>query len=251
MKSCFYILLTPILFLSCVKEKPFVFIERALTDKDFKACKIKNCPTIDIHYLQATQQDEKAAFANSQISKTVIDLILFFQDKTTEVLTVDGAVEEFIVDFQQYEDDLGSNFMSYDADTFMQIVYQSEEIISMDLNFYFFTGGAHGYGGTRFLNFDAKTGVLLTADNLFSETETLKTIAESKIRAQYQIPEGQNINATGFWFKDNQFHLPENIGITDAEIVLLYNAYEIASYAEGAISISIPKEEIIETLNYK
>lgn len=251
MKSHSYVVLMLTLFVSCAKEKPFVFVEKAFTEKDFEACKVKNCPAINIHYLEAAQQDEKAISVNSQISKTIIDLILSFQVEVSEVLTVNKAVEEFIEDFQQYENDLGSNFISYDADTYMQVVYQSEELISMDLNFYFFTGGAHGYGGTLFLNFDAKTGTLLTAANLFSEAESITKIAEEKIREQYQIPEGQNINATGFWFKDGRFHLPENIGVTETEIILLYNAYEIASYAEGTISVTIPKEEIIEILNYK
>lgn len=251
MKSCYNAVLVLLLFTSCAKEKPFVFAEKVFSEKDFGTCKDKNCPTINIHYLEATQQDEKARTINLQISRTIIDMILSYQEDTSGVLSVDSAIEYFIKDFQQHEEDFGTNFFSHDADTYMQVVYQSEELISMDLNFYFFTGGAHGYGGTLFLNFDAKTGILLSPANLFNNIKSITKIAEEKIREQYQIPKGQNINATGFWFKDDRFHLPENIGFTETDIILLYNAYEIASYAEGTISVTIPKEEIIELLIFK
>lgn len=156
----------------------------------------------------------------------------------------------FIDDYRKYQRDLGSLSFSYEADTYMEIIYQSNDLISIDLNFYLFTGGAHGYGGTRFLNFDRSTGKQFSMEELFTDIKPLEEIAEKMIREQYQIPADQNINATGFWFENDQFHLPKNIGFTENEILLVYNQYEIASYAEGSISLSVTKSDLMPYIKF-
>lgn len=45
-------------------------------------------------------------------------------------------------------------------------------------------------------------------------------------------------------FEENSFHLPASIGLTQNELILHYNPYEIASYADGPKTISIPIEEL-------
>ncbi len=67
-------------------------------------------------------------------------------------------------------------------------------------------------------------------------------------RKENQIPEGGSINATGFWFENDGFYLPETFGISKKSITLHYNQYEIASYAEGPITIEIPLTEVKEWL---
>jgi hypothetical protein len=42
------------------------------------------------------------------------------------------------------------------------------------------------------------------------------------------------------YFFGKPFHLPENIGYGDEGIILLYNVYEVASYAQGYTEFAIP-----------
>ena len=44
-------------------------------------------------------------------------------------------------------------------------------------------------------------------------------------------------------FEENQFTLPENIGLSADAIVLHYNPYEVASYADGSLILEIPLEK--------
>ena len=76
-------------------------------------------------------------------------------------------------------------------------------------------------------------------------------LAEAKFRSQEKIPATQSINSTGFMFDGEAFYLPENIGFTPKGIQLLYNQYEVASYADGPIILTLPYEEVKEYLTVK
>ncbi len=60
----------------------------------------------------------------------------------------------------------------------------------------------------------------------------------------------ESINSTGFWFENDRFYLPESIGLSKTNLLLVYNQYEIASYAGGPVALKIPLEELKEYLNF-
>ena len=77
-----------------------------------------------------------------------------------------------------------------------------------------------------------------------------KVDSEKEFRKKYKIPEGENINAKGFFFENDKFALPENIAVTKNRVILVYNRYEAASYAEGELKLSIPKNKVAQWLIY-
>jgi len=117
-------------------------------------------------------------------------------------------------------------------------------VLCVVLNSYTFTGGAHGYGAATFLNFDKQQAIELENYELFSDIEGFTAHVETKFRETQQIPIDDNINATGFMFTNDAFHLPENLGFTKDGIQLIYNQYEVASYADGPIELTIPFAEV-------
>ena len=125
-----------------------------------------------------------------------------------------------------------------------EVVYEDENIITLMLNSYSFTGGAHGYASTSFLNFDKRQGTELENWELFDDLEGFEDFAETKFRIQEKIPQNKNINSTGFMFEGDSFHLSENLGYTQEGLQLIYNQYEVASYADGPIVLTLPYNEI-------
>tara|TARA_B100000795_G_C22768110_1_gene426621 strand:+ start:1279 stop:1413 length:135 start_codon:yes stop_codon:yes gene_type:complete len=43
--------------------------------------------------------------------------------------------------------------------------------------------------------------------------------------------------------------LPESIGMSNTEVIIIYNQYEIASYIDGPIEIRIPMDDAKPYLN--
>lgn len=93
-----------------------------------------------------------------------------------------------------------------------------------------------------FLNFDPTTGKQYSQEELF--TPEFTDFIEDIFRKEQNIPAEENINSTGFWFENDTFHLPENIGFEEEKVILIYNSYEIAPYAAGDIYMEIPIEEV-------
>ncbi len=126
-----------------------------------------------------------------------------------------------------------------------EFVNKGKPIISIRLDEELFFASSSTKITTRYLNFDALSGELLTADAIFSPIDEFIAMSEKKFKEKYNLPETISLGASGFWFKDNSFHLPKNIGITDSTVVLHYNPFEIASRAEGPIEIKLQKEEVL------
>ena len=50
-------------------------------------------------------------------------------------------------------------------------------------------------------------------------------------------------------FEKEKFYLPNNIGFTKKGIALCYNQYEVASYADGPIVLTLPFNEVKKYLS--
>ncbi len=238
------------LIISCVKEEPLAFTEVQLSADSFETCTSSACPELNVQYLLATGNKEVSDKINAVIEQHLVTILTSNQDDVQNVVTIKDAVSSFIKDYRQFEAEFGNSFIAYNADTNMMISYFSEDLISIQLDYYLFTGGAHGYGGTNYLNFNTNTGEILTPSTMYANKKEFLNYVENKFREEYQIPKDSSINSTGFWFENDIFYLPENVGFTETEVVLLYNQYEIASYAEGPILLSFPKEEVVEFLEF-
>jgi hypothetical protein len=83
---------------------------------------------------------------------------------------------------------------------------------------------------------------------MFANYAPVLTLAEEMFRIAQAIPAGGDINSTGFMFEGDQFYLPETIGFDSHGMVLHYNQYEVSSYADGPITITLPWAEVIPLL---
>ena len=86
---------------------------------------------------------------------------------------------------------------------------------------------------------------------LFKDPLEFQSFAEGKFRDQEKIPVNGSINATGFMFEDDKFYLPENIGFTQEGLQLFYEQYEVASYADGPIILTLKFKELEPYLKFK
>ena len=101
------------------------------------------------------------------------------------------------------------------------------------------------------MNFEKQNGVELENHQLFKDYIGFETIAEKLFREKERLSENDNINATGFMFNGDTFHLSESIGYTEEGIQLIYNQYEVASYADGPITLIVPFGEVNDFLKHK
>lgn len=232
-----------ILFMSCQSESKLTFEPTQLLGEN-----CKDCPQIEINVPNALDDSPVSQTINRSVREEIISILSFTEDETID--NVDKALQSFTSSYKELKTKFPDE-VPWEATIDGEVVYEDENIITLMLNSYSFTGGAHGYASTSFLNFDKRQGTELENWELFDDLDGFEDFAETKFRIQEKIPQDENINATGFMFEGDSFHLSENLGYTKEGLQLIYNQYEVASYADGPIVLILPYNEINQYLKRK
>ncbi len=229
---------------SCEKEDKLAFAPiNYLSD----GC--ANCPNVKITIPNALEDSKISKTINNSLKEEIIYLLTF--EDGVDVSTIEDAIASFKNGYSIQKNKFPDETIGWEAKIEGEVAYEDENIVTIQLKTFIFTGGAHGYSPTRFLNFDKKKGLELENWELFKDQDAFMQFAETKFRIQERVPMGKPINSTGFMFDNNRFYLSENIGFTEDGLKLFYDQYEVASYADGPIVINLPFKEIKEFMAYK
>ncbi|MEM8998779.1 MAG: DUF3298 domain-containing protein [Bacteroidota bacterium] len=229
---CFFMVL-----LGCTDASKLTFEPVKITNGTTCA----DCPNVQISLPKALNGTKIANTINRALEEEVIAFLSF--DHSIEKNTIETAISSFSNSYQEIRNKFPDDTANWEAKLNGSVVFENENLVSIALHTFLFTGGAHGYGATTLLNFDKQKGNELENSELFEDEIVFKQFVEAKFREQENIPKDVNINATGFMFGNDTFHLPENMGYSEQGIALLYNQYEIASYADGPIQLTLPYAE--------
>ena len=233
--TCFLIFLV---LISCQKNEDKLTFEPLKLGETLCA----DCPQISITIPRAVERTRTSSTINTALQEEIISLLLF--DDDLKVANLDDALISFENGYSELKNLYPEETTPWEAKIDGKVVYEDKEVLTLELNSYVFTGGAHGYSAKHFLNFDKKRGVELENWQLFQNRKDFQKYAETKFREQEAIPAEVSINHTGFMFEKDSFYLPENIGFTEEGVKLLYNPYEVASYADGPIMLTLPFKEV-------
>lgn len=135
---------------------------------------------------------------------------------------------------------LQDSFMGWTDYTEGKFTASRKDILSYTAVKYTYTGGAHGMTSEVALNFDRKTGDLITEENFFKDGYVP---ALTKLLTRH-LPEALDSPADTAALFLKEIEPNGNFSITDSGITYIFNQYEIAPYSMGIIRISIPWEEI-------
>lgn len=242
MKNLISPLILLLLVAGCQKENPTPKFE-ALTIDEVSELNCdpeeENCAFISINIPWATNSGARNKSINRNIEQHVIKLIDYQEENISSNL--EETSQHFIDSYEASATEFPEYNIPWEASVDGRVLSNTPQIISIEINLAIFTGGAHGFTSKSFINLDPATGELLSNEDLF--TQDFNTYAEKVFRQKHEIPAHEPINSTGYFFENDRFQLPRNIGFLKNKIILRYNAYEVASYSEGGIQLEIPKEE--------
>ncbi|MCL6218004.1 DUF3298 and DUF4163 domain-containing protein [Zunongwangia pacifica] len=248
MKKFLLVLLASLMLYACEEEKKetLTFTNYNI-EKAYEKCNPEkgNCTFINLNYPVAKGKEAVAKKINDSIEQHIIDIVSGFNpDHNPE--TMEEMVNGFIANYASSREDFPDTDIPWEATVFAEITWEHPKLLSIDFNSYTFTGGAHGYGSNTYMNFNPETGSVYTHDDLF--TAAFKDFVEKDFRHKEDIPQDANINSTGMFFENDEFHLPANIGFREDKLILTYNPYEIAAYVEGQKTYEYDLDEVSEYL---
>lgn len=133
----------------------------------------------------------------------------------------------------------------YEDYTDYKVSYNKNNILSIPVTMYQFTGGAHGLTDIKSFNYDLSTGKELKLKDLFKENSNYKEVINKHIKDE--ISKNSGVYFIG---KDAFKGISENQNfyIEDGGIVIYFSLYDIAPYSTGIPKFVITWDEIIDYL---
>lgn len=236
---CLFVILC---FLGCKKD-PNLSVEPIVLLGE----NCKDCPHVRIEIPNALKKNRLSRAVNTALQEEIIFMLNF--DDQANANTIAEAITAFTGGYRDISNRFFDEETGWEARIKGEISYEDPLMLTIKMDSYLYTGGAHGYESTRFLNFDKQKGNELQDWELFADREDFLRYAELQFRMQKHIPEDKPINSTGYMFERDTFYLPENIGFTQEGIKLHYNQYEVASYADGPVELILPYKEVKKYLS--
>lgn len=202
------------------------------------------CAVVRINYPEITEAPASLPkdLLNSHIQKAILKGSLDPEGQAGEVTK---ACKKFIEDFTTFEKEMEQEVAAWSIEIDIEVINNDANYFSLRIDENAYLGGAHPNQHTSFLNYDIVTGQKVTLDQLIKDTDRLRALAEQKFREAKKLPPGANLSEAGYFFEEGEFTLTHNFGISQGNLLLYYNNYDIAPYALGPTLLELPLEIIL------
>ena len=227
LKKSFLLILVISLALSCENSSKKI-------DFTYNTFNLTHDSKIEATIIRAQNKGIVSENINALIKDSIISNIN--EEKASE--SFEDVLHAFDEEYIQFKKDFPDSDGIWELSIESELVYESPEVVTISLNVYSYTGGAHGNDKIILLNIDPESG------NALSNEDLIKDLNEFKKLSEIYFKEALNQDNKGLTMEDyfygEAFHLPQNIGYSDDGLIMLYNVYEIASYAQGYTEFVIP-----------
>lgn len=153
---------------------------------------------------------------------------------------ITGFAEQIAAEGRAFDEELGEelrHWLPFAAAVDFRVGYLDERFLSIPIEYYYFTGGAHGFSYLESTNVDLLTGEELTLGDLFvAEYDYCEAIHEevlSQMRANPSIYFDETM-------ADSEVSPNHPFYLTPEGIVVYYGLYEVAPYSSGIPEFTIP-----------
>ncbi len=131
--------------------------------------------------------------------------------------------------------------MSFSNELTSKVVWQTDKYLSLEMNTWSFSGGAHGMYGTLLETFDLNTGKPLLLTDIIKDTTALRPLLEKGFvdAKKKESPEDMaNMTLADLLLPEFKvLPLPAIYCIVPEGVRFMYNPYEVAAYAVGQTDI--------------
>ncbi len=133
---------------------------------------------------------------------------------------------------KEYNKNFPENTNKFVANVDFYTKKNSDNMLSILLNYYKYSGGSHGYYEYKSYNIDMRSGKFLELEDLFKSNSDYKKVINNEIRRQIEYKAKSDSQYEGIYqferIKDNQkFYIQDN------NLIIYFDLYEIAPYAAG------------------
>jgi hypothetical protein len=216
------------------KYKPYELADSVICNK---ARFVQPCITVYIAYFKVTfTLDEQT---RNVINQDILEFIC------APFGSHEGDVNKIVKEFlTKYKKEFTENDPPWEYKIDVSIKYLDKRFVTIAKEETNYTGGAHSNSQSVLRSYSLQSGHALTIDDILTDPEALRNIAEKIFRKKHNIAPDVRLSEAGFNFENDTFSLAGNFGIVGKKLIFYYNPYEIAPYAFGPEELVVPTEDI-------
>lgn len=138
---------------------------------------------------------------------------------------------------------------AYDSE-YKSFTQFSDRILSVRIETYIFTGGAHGDTAVEFINYNLKNGEEIDWKDVFRKDSDYLALMAAYAKAELikQLLVGEGSMSEEDWIERGSAATVENynsnVGFGEESLLVVFQSYQVAAYAAGQTTVSIPYGEL-------
>lgn len=196
-----------------------------------------------------------SATIQEEINSKVVDRINSYSDSASisanpdAKSSVKAAYDVFAGNYHGFKKQFPDSPGCWEVEVTGDTVMVTSRMLLYQFDHYSFTGGAHPNSFRSYHIFDLETGTEKEAKSFVTDSTALLRKVEAAFRREEKLDEKVDLEESGYFLADHQFFVPANYAFTRKGVFFYYNPYEIAAYARGPISFTIPYSELKGIVN--
>lgn len=159
--------------------------------------------------------------------------------------SIDALADEFLRRHEAFRKERASE-LPWQFDLNGAVLLNRSGILTIDISFYSFTGGAHGMSHTAYLVFETESVRRLGLNDIFLPgfERPLDELLDGRFRQQKGLSKADRLDGEEGGLAENVLRFNQNFAITDKGLNFLYNVYEIAPYVNGSTELRLTWREL-------
>lgn len=150
------------------------------------------------------------------------------------------VIEQFLEVYRTFKQQYPTATAAWYLERSADVLTDTLGVVTLDMRENSFGGGAHPNSMRRLASFDPAGHQLRVSDVIVEgKRDSLDGIAEVYFRMSRGLGPEDNLDQAGYQFP-GRFRVNDNIGFTPAGLLVYFNPYEVASYAEGGMEFTVP-----------
>jgi hypothetical protein len=204
------------------------------------------CARVDLKFplVKAGKPALQQAINDSLLSEMLANLAFEEKKRPPTQPALESMADNFLYEWKRSTlDTLYANTVGWEVSVSGETGLHTPKVAVVSLATNSYAGGAHPNSYLKIFNFDLNTGKTLRWQDVITDLNALKILAEKKFKTARDLPPDADLTKEGF-FWDEAFDLPQNFELQEQAIYFWYNAYEAASYADGPTEFVISYAEL-------
>lgn len=204
------------------------------------------CTYFKVDYIEAVSGNNK-----DKVNKLIMNIVnsgVSFGDTTMP--TMQAAADSFMAQYVSMRKEYPESPQYWYLEQSVSANLDHPKIINLASGNSSYMGGAHPNSYLEYYNISKETGDTLSLGNLFVQgfEKKLNELVDAAFRKANNLKPGDNLADKGGLF-ENKITFNYNWLVNkDGSLTFYYNQYEIASYAQGPIEVTLSKEDITPLL---